>query len=431
MKNKIVLPLGTTPHLKRMGHELNFFIENDQDKTEKTQAGFESGKKPAKDHAHRRARKKGRVWRTMVFVLIVLAILAAVARAILPWTVRNYVNRTLDRNPLYSGEIGKVEIHLLRGAYAINDVRIHKTTANVPVPFFASKRVEFALEWKALRQGKAVGRMRMFSPELNFVDASNAGATQTGAGGDWLEMIRDLFPFKINSAMIKNGAIHFRSFQGQVPVDVYLSQLDGGISNLSNIRDETKPLVSTVEVKGLAMDHARFEYKMSLDPFSYRPTFHMAVRLLGLDVTRINDLALAYGKFDFKRGWFDLVIESDAKEGQITGYVKPLFRNLQVFSLAEDLKDANVLQFFWQAIVGAVTKVLTNQARDQFGTLIPFTGDLSNTTSTDFLATIGNILRNAFVRAYLPRLENPEAAFDGLVFEAPDISDPITPSESP
>jgi len=31
---------------------------------------------------------------------------------------------------------------------------------------------------------------------------------------------------------------------------------------------------------------------MRLDPSSYRPTFHMAARLLGLDVTKINDLLL-------------------------------------------------------------------------------------------------------------------------------------------
>src|SRR5205823_4071570 len=112
----------------------------------------------------------------------------------------------------------------------------------------------------------------------------------------------------------------------------------------------------------------------------------------------LNDLALTYGKFDFKRGSFDLVLETDSKEGQITGYVKPLFRDLKVFSLTEDIKAGNVLQFFWQALVGAATTLLKNQPRDQFGTLIPFTGDAEGATTTDILATIGNILRNAFVR---------------------------------
>src|SRR5207248_5505887 len=111
----------------------------------------------------------------------------------------------------------------------------------------------------------------------------------------------------------------------------------------------------------LVMDQAKIEYRMKLDPFSYRPTFYLVVRLLGLDVTKLNDLALTYGKFDFKRGRFDLVLETDSKEGQITGYVKPLFRDLKVFSLTEDIKGGNVLQFFWQALVGAATTLLKNQ----------------------------------------------------------------------
>jgi hypothetical protein len=324
-----------------------------------------------------------------------------------------------------------VHIHLWRGAYSIEDVRINKTTGDVPVPFFAAKRVDFALEWKALRQRRVVGRVLMDQAELNFVDAPSEEEAQTGGGGPWLQIIKDLFPFKINSAIIKDGSIHFRAYQTIKPVDVYISQFEATIDNLGNIRDETNPLVSTVQATGLVMDQAKFEYKMTLDPFAYRPTFQMALRLLGLDVTKINDLALAYGKFDFKRGWFDLVVETDVEEGQITGYAKPLFRNLQVFSLSEDLKDKNVLQFFWQALVGGVASLFKNHSRDQFGTLIPFSGDATGATTTDIFATLGNILRNAFVRAYLPRLEDGQESVGGLTFQPPQISDPISAGDSP
>jgi hypothetical protein len=174
------------------------------------------------------------------------------------------------------------------------------------------------------------------------------------------------------------------------------------------------------------MDQAKLEYKMSLDPFSYRPTFHLAVRLLGLDVTKLNDLALTYGKFDFKRGWFDLVLEADSKEGQMTGYVKPLFRNLKVFSFNQDIKEDSVLQFFWQALVGGTTAVFKNFSRDQFGTLIPFKGDASGTRTTDILGTIGNVLRNAFVRAYLPRLEPGQSTVQTFEFEAPSFTESLS-----
>ncbi len=389
------------------------------------------GHGPQVDQPAASPRKRHRGWRRFGIFLLVLAVLAGVGRAMLPRAVRGYVNRTLDRNPLYAGNIGEVQIHLWRGAYSIQDVRISKTAGNVPVPFFAAKRVDFAIQWNALLHRRAVGRVLLEQPEINFVDASSEGEAQTGANGPWLQMIADLFPFKINSAVIKNGSVHFRAYQGKKPLDVYLSQVEASIDNLGNIRDETNPLVSTVQATALVMDQAKFEYKMTLDPFSYRPTFHMAVRVLGLDVTKINDLALAYGKFDFKRGWFDLVLETDSKEGQLTGYAKPLFRNLKVFSLAEDLKEDNVLQFFWQALVGATTSVFKSQSRDQFGTLIRFSGDLSGTTTMDLLDSVRNVLRNAFVRAYLPRLEGGWESVEGLKFEPAEFHDSISAGDTP
>src|SRR5438105_2520172 len=103
--------------------------------------------------------KRHRGWRWVVFVFLLLAALLGIGRAIMPWAVRDYVNRTLDRSPLYAGNIGEVQIHLWRGAYSIQEVRISKTTGNVPVPFFSAKRVDFAMQWPALLHGRLVGRV--------------------------------------------------------------------------------------------------------------------------------------------------------------------------------------------------------------------------------------------------------------------------------
>src|ERR1043166_6071339 len=105
------------------------------------------------------SRKGSSGWRKVWIILVVLAILAAGGRAIMPWFVRNYVNRTLDRSPLYSGKIGKVTIHLWRRAFSIQNVRISKSTGDVPVPFFSAKRLDFAVEWRALLHHKVVGRL--------------------------------------------------------------------------------------------------------------------------------------------------------------------------------------------------------------------------------------------------------------------------------
>src|SRR5689334_12552361 len=95
------------------------------------------------------SRSRRTFWSRMGFVLLILVLVGTIGRALLPWGLRGYVNRTLDRTELYKGKIGALHVHLWRGAYSIDDVRIDKTTGNLPVPFFAAKRVDFAMEWRA------------------------------------------------------------------------------------------------------------------------------------------------------------------------------------------------------------------------------------------------------------------------------------------
>ncbi|CAN5392941.1 DUF748 domain-containing protein [soil metagenome] len=370
--------------------------------------------------------KRG-LWRMLRIAILIIVIGLFTARLMLPSTLRWYVNRTLDRSPNFIGKIGDVHVHLWRGAYSIDDITLSKTTGNIPVPLFSATQVDFSIQWAALMHGRVVGQIDMQAPQLNFVDAPDESDSQTGAGAPWLAILKDLFPFDINSAAIHNGSVHFRAFHTDPPVDVYVDDLQATIQNLSNITNTTAPLLATVTAQGLAMDHAKFEYKMKLDPNAYKPTFELAVRLIGLDVTKINSLSRAYGEFDFEKGWFDLVIELDAKAGGVQGYVRPLFRSLQIIG-KQDIKEDNILGVFWEALVGSVAKVLTNPPRDQFGTEIPITGNLSSPNANIF-ATVGNVLRNAFVRAYLPKLKGAAPDIGDITFGRGSVTDPGAPGD--
>lgn len=395
---------------------------------------------------HQKKVRRHRWLRRIGWMLLIIVALLGIARLLMPSAIRSYVNHTLDRNPLYDGSIGGISVHLYRGAYSIEDVELIKTTGNVPVPLFKAKRVDLSIEWAALWHGSLVGRVSVDQPQLNFVDGeekadsqtpgglgggSDEAAGGTARGGDlaaassapWLGMIRDLFPFKINSARVNGGSVHFRSYSGDVPVDIYISQLDAQLDNLTNIRDETTPLITTATATGLAMDQARFEYQMKIDPFSYHPTFTLVTRLIGLDVTKLNEFARRYGNADFEKGWFDLVVELDATEGQLRGYVKPLFRDLSIIG-EQDLKEDDPIGVFWEAILGVTAEVLENQPRNQLGTLIPFRGDVAG-PRPDVFVTIGNVLRNAFIRAYLPKLQGRQQV-EGMQFEPASLDEPAT-----
>jgi hypothetical protein len=335
--------------------------------------------------------------------VLVLVLAGVAARLYLPYWLHDYVNRTLDQSPDYDGRVGDITVHLWKGAYTINDLKIMKRTNAVPVPFFDSPKVEFTLSWKALLHGAARGKIIMEQPKLNFVQGPTPEETQTGGNQPWLDIINQLYPFRIDRAEVHRGQVHFRAPAMSPPVDVYLADLEAVLTNLTNIENKLDPLVAELSAKGTAMGSGDFSMQLSFDPESHRPSFDLAVRLVDLDVTKLNSLTQAYGDFDFKEGKFDFVTEVSAKDGFMQGYAKPLFRNVTVFNL-RDLQDKDPFHAFWELLVGTVGQVLSNPQRDQFGTRLTIEGDLEN-PQTNLMEIIGGVLYNAFVRAYLPRLE--------------------------
>jgi hypothetical protein len=353
------------------------------------------------------AKRKPHVWRWIrrcaLAAVVLIAAALTIGRLMLPGWLSGYVNRTLDRSPDYDGRVGSVDIHLWRGAYSVHDLKIVKTTNAVPVPFFEGERVDFAIDWRSLWHGRARGKILLVKPKLNFVQGPSEEETQTGAEQPWLGIINDLYPFRIDKAEIKDGEIHFHALHKDPAVNVYLSEVQAELTNLTNAQDKSDPMVAEVHATGTAMHSGTFSFDMSLDPQAYRPTFDLAVRLLDMDLRKLNSLARAYGDFDFEGGTLDFVVELSAKNGLIDGYAKPLFRNAQVISL-RDVKNDNPLELFWEALVSVVGEVLENRQREQFGTRITITGELTN-PRTSILEIVGNVLRNAFVQAYLPRIE--------------------------
>ena len=107
------------------------------------------------------------MWRTIGIILLIIVALLGVVRLLRPSELRRYVNRTRDRNQIYEGRIGDVQVHLLRGAYSIHDVKISQRTGNVPVPLLAAKVVDFSIQWNALRSPSVLeSRIKELNLEL-------------------------------------------------------------------------------------------------------------------------------------------------------------------------------------------------------------------------------------------------------------------------
>ncbi len=339
-------------------------------------------------------------WTVLIAVLVLVVI-----RISLPFGIKAYVNRQLDKMPDYDGHVGDIDVHLWRGAYRIRDLQIVKTTSHVPVPLFAAEQVDLSMEWKELFHGALVGEMILVKPEIHVVAGPTPEQSQTGKDRPWGEVLASLFPFKLNRVEIEDGDIHFENFHSKPPVNIYLNHVTATATNLTNTRDLAQPLPAGLRAHGTPLGGGGLELELKMNPLAELPTFEISGQLTNIDLVSLNDFLKAYGKFDVARGRFALFASFAAAEGKYEGYAKVFFEDLDVFAWEKERKK-NVLEIFWHAIVGTAGMVFKNQPRDQLATKIPISGEFEKTEVGVWSAT-AMLLRHAFIRALVPKLDNP------------------------
>ncbi len=366
--------------------------------------------------------------RKLLIAIATIAILLLALRIALPSIVQRYVNNKLDESPDYAGQIGDIDIALILGAYSIEDIEVEKIESEVPVPLFAAREVQFSLLWKALFHGAVVGEAELYAPIINVVDSKDEEKKQDGDVEKFIDVADDLFPLLIDQVEIHDGQLHFQNFDIQPPVDIYLNNIEGVARNLSNSEALTDSPIAHIEITALAMDESDLAVNAAVDTSKVDPTFDLNLKLLSLPMSHLDDFIKTYAPFDIEAGTIDIVTELAARDGVLEGYVKPIIYNLEVFKWSEDIEEDhdNPFKALWEGLVGAIAELLENQPRDQLATSIPLEGDLTNPDSS-VIATIGGILRNAFVEAFQANLDNSISLFDDEEEMPAPLPEPLEP----
>lgn len=339
----------------------------------------------------------------LITVLLVIILLVGL-RSALPGWVTDYLNAKLDHMGDYHGQIDDVDLHLWRGAYSINGLRISKRVDKIPVPFLTAPRTDLSVSWHALLHGGVVATVEFQGPELNFVD-NRGQATQSGKGVDWRQQLEGLMPIRLDEVLVKNGIVHFHNFSTQPKVDLKATEVEARVLNLTNVRDTGKR-PADLKLTAQVLDQAPLETDINFDPLGSLEDFDLKLKISNIELKRLNEFLQAYAKLDVESGNGDFVMELEAHDGQLDGYAKPLFQNVQVFSWKHDLEQQgdNPLQALWESIAGGIENLFKNQTEDQFATRIEIQGSTEDAQTNTWQAIVA-ILHNAFVEAFRPQFE--------------------------
>ncbi len=130
------------------------------------------------------------------------------------------------------------------------------------------------------------------------------------------------------------------------------------------------------------------------------PHFDLNLAIKNTDMTAMNNLLLAYGRFDVKHGEFTVYSQLGVNNGSISGYVKPMFSDLTVYDWAQD-KHKPILHQAYEAVVGGAAHVFKNSQTRQVATEVNLTGKLKSPNTSTWQAVV-EVVQNAFIQAILP-----------------------------
>jgi hypothetical protein len=206
----------------------------------------------------------------------------------------------------------------------------------------------------------------------------------------------DLF-LKINELRLSRSTVGFVNKATTPAYRVFIADTDGSLTNLSNHALEG---TAGAKLKGAFMGSGTATAEGTFKAEKSGPVFDIDVRIEEVDVTKLNDIFRAYGRFDAAAGRFYFYSELGARDGVVTGYIKPLFKDLKIYSKEQD-KSKSVARKMYERVVGGVAKVLKNRPRDEVATKAEVVGRIDN-PKVGTVAALLRLVENAFFKAILP-----------------------------
>jgi hypothetical protein len=208
---------------------------------------------------------------------------------------------------------------------------------------------------------------------------------------------------RLQKLRIRDGEIGLVNRAHAPAYRAFLSNTNVDVTNLSN-HFEQGPAKGTLTGKFMGSGASRAT--ATFRPEDRGPDFDLTAAIEHTDMTAMNDILRAYGKFDVARGDFSFYSELHVKRGALSGYMKPLFADVKVGAPGE---KKSLGKKVYEAVVAGVSKILENRKKKDVATVVDLSGRIDDPKESVW-QIIGKAIENAFIRAILPGFDREVAA---------------------
>jgi hypothetical protein len=213
------------------------------------------------------------------------------------------------------------------------------------------------------------------------------------------------FELKVDQVEVRDSQLGYVNRAAKPAYRVFFSDTALDVQNLSN---HVKEGVARARLRAKFMGSGASEAQLAFRPEEKGPDFDLKLSIVDADMRRMNDLFRAYGNFDVIAGFFSFFSELRVRQGKIDGYVKPLFRDMDVYDRRQD-REKGMFRKLYEGLIGGLSGLLRNTPRKEVATEITIAGDIESPQTSTWETLLG-IIQNAFFRAILPGFEREVTA---------------------
>jgi hypothetical protein len=304
--------------------------------------------------------------------------------------------------------------------------RAQYTFANVPLSAFDPEIRQINI---AVRGGRlSSSGILEYSPKVTRVDVDNVTVDRVGIG-----YIHSPPTRKAEAKRVKEAGKQVEKQNNRPAVDISVRDFDIIRSNfwytdricnpnyrlfmndtyirLQNLSNHRNKGPADLTLRGRFMGSGDTSAAGNFIAAQKGPRLNLKLAIQNTDMTSMNDILRAYGRFDVAAGQFSVFSDVAAKDGQIDGYVKPMFANLKVYDYQKD-KSTPLLHQAKELLIGGASHLLKSSKTRQVASDIDLKGTITSPKTNTWQA-IAQVLPNAFIEAIIPGFDRVVASNAG------------------
>jgi len=267
-----------------------------------------------------------------------------------------------------------------------------------------------------------------YSPKLTRVEVNNATIADVGVGcihspatqqqeaqraketGEQIEKQnnRPAVDITVRAFDVNHSDFSYADRTGNPNYKLFVNESDLTLKNLSNHQQQGP---ADVSLHGKFMGSGDTTASGTFLASRGGPAFDLKIAIVNTDLPSLNDLLRSFGRFNVAAGKLSLYAQIGVKNGNIDGYVKPMFADLEVYNYQKD-KNTPIMHQAKELVIGAASHLLTSHRTNQVASDVDLQGNVTK-PDVDTWQALSQVLRNAFIRAILPGFDRAVAANAG------------------